>query len=706
MYEGRTKKFRDTIHGYIDIPDIIVSGIIDTEQFQRLKYIEQTSMRSLYPAARHDRFIHSLGVYWLGKQAFTNFRHNSQQVLSEKEKDELTEKWWDKQEVLFSLACLLHDCAHAPFSHTLENMYVLRKKKLKARNPLGLKKGNIIAELDYHLLEECKSDEEFLADFLEDDNSALQYNGVGAPHEKMSAYSIITKFKEAIKEIGKEFLEENITDRDIVFIVRMITGCTYKNSGFMESVQNCIISMLNSSSIDVDGLDYIVRDAYMSGIDNYHIDYQRLLSSFVMIPIEVFENKEGQKVDIDGIWLKGTELSINKFSAGSISGKLIIDGMAQSDEKNVKGIGCEVRVAQGACSTKFDDEIRIQDIRSGTVQLTESCKFYKSQFSGTVIRGRKIQTVIHGGFSGNRPHEYILGYDKKALSIIDGAIEARNHEYLWVYTHPKVLYSSNYLQCELLRDSAKYLCCSVNNKKFKREKLMFKCEECEYFKKGSSKANNVEDDFLLYIIGYDTYFKGGKVKSLTSRICKKMKEKGFVFRQTCDDDLNALFKRIYIENEERGKLKSDKIDMEFQEFFSRRHKKPLWKSFVEYDNFLKMCEENPEAKDVIPRFCEDVISKADTKGNNYANPSQEQQKIFEAYGLTDVVVIKSSVKTKELNANETLIRFKDQTLRLRDIFMKENRKEKMSKDFYYIFANMKRALTYKEYIDMVKKLDV
>ena len=29
------------------------------------------------------------------------------------------------------------------------------------------------------------------------------------------------------------------------------------------------------------------------------------------------------------------------------------------------------------------------------------------------------------------------------------------------------------------------------------------------------------------IIGYDTYFKGGKVKSLTSRICKKMKEKGF-----------------------------------------------------------------------------------------------------------------------------------------------------------------------------------
>lgn len=67
VYKGKVKKFRDTIHGYIEIPDIIVSCIIDTEQFQRLRYIEQTSMRPLYPAARHDRFIHSLGVYWLGK---------------------------------------------------------------------------------------------------------------------------------------------------------------------------------------------------------------------------------------------------------------------------------------------------------------------------------------------------------------------------------------------------------------------------------------------------------------------------------------------------------------------------------------------------------------------------------------------------------------------------------------------------------------
>ena len=41
MYAGSSKKFKDTIHGYIDIPNVIVSNIIDTEQFQRLKYTDE-----------------------------------------------------------------------------------------------------------------------------------------------------------------------------------------------------------------------------------------------------------------------------------------------------------------------------------------------------------------------------------------------------------------------------------------------------------------------------------------------------------------------------------------------------------------------------------------------------------------------------------------------------------------------------------------
>ena len=60
------KKFLDTVHGYISVPAEYCDNLIDTRHFQRLRRIEQSSARSLYPCARHDRFIHSLGVFHIG----------------------------------------------------------------------------------------------------------------------------------------------------------------------------------------------------------------------------------------------------------------------------------------------------------------------------------------------------------------------------------------------------------------------------------------------------------------------------------------------------------------------------------------------------------------------------------------------------------------------------------------------------------------
>lgn len=60
------KRILDTVHGYIMVEDHYIKHIIDTQPFQRLRRVEQTSIRSVYPSARHDRFIHSLGVYHIG----------------------------------------------------------------------------------------------------------------------------------------------------------------------------------------------------------------------------------------------------------------------------------------------------------------------------------------------------------------------------------------------------------------------------------------------------------------------------------------------------------------------------------------------------------------------------------------------------------------------------------------------------------------
>jgi len=66
------KRILDSVHGYIRIEEKYIKNVIDTEYFQRLRRIEQTSTRSLFPSARHDRFIHSLGVFHLGSKIVEN----------------------------------------------------------------------------------------------------------------------------------------------------------------------------------------------------------------------------------------------------------------------------------------------------------------------------------------------------------------------------------------------------------------------------------------------------------------------------------------------------------------------------------------------------------------------------------------------------------------------------------------------------------
>lgn len=54
----------------------------------------------------------------------------------------------------------------------------------------------------------------------------------------------------------------------------------------------------------------------------------------------------------------------------------------------------------------------------------------------------------------------------------------------------------------------------------------------------------------------------------------------------------------------------------------------------------------------------------------------------------DTLVIKSKLKTKELKPSETYIKFNDQVLNLADIFEEESTKRNISREFYYIFADL------------------
>lgn len=246
----KSKRFKDPIYGYIDIEETIISNIVDTTGFQRLRNIIQTSYSPLYSSAVHNRFVHSLGVYHLGCIASEGIARNKDALVEIGEVERYLK--------VFELACLLHDLGHAPFSHTGEDFYLENGKRDLLHN--------IIIELteDKDLEEEIKSK-----------------NYKAAPHELMSVIV-------ALRDYG--FLFQN--DEEKSFFARCIMGYPYvKKDDSKSSFLNGVISLLNSAVIDVDKLDYLIRDAYITGFDTVSIDYVRLLQSIKL-------RKEGEKYQV------------------------------------------------------------------------------------------------------------------------------------------------------------------------------------------------------------------------------------------------------------------------------------------------------------------------------------------------------------------------------------------------------------------------
>ena len=106
------KSIKDPVHGYIQV-DSSLLPLLDTPQVQRLRYIRQLGFSFLvYPGAHHTRFEHSLGTMHLAHSLGTRLS------LPREDQAHIT------------VAGLLHDIGHGPFSHAIEGLSeeILEKK--------------------------------------------------------------------------------------------------------------------------------------------------------------------------------------------------------------------------------------------------------------------------------------------------------------------------------------------------------------------------------------------------------------------------------------------------------------------------------------------------------------------------------------------------------------------------------------------------
>jgi HD superfamily phosphohydrolase len=110
---------RDPVWNNIRVDELTLN-LVDTEVFQRLRYVRQLGWTYLvYPGATHSRFEHALGTHHLTRRTLA--------LLCEAEDSaSITE---DEQAIVRS-AALLHDVGHYPFSHALEEIGALHHEEV------------------------------------------------------------------------------------------------------------------------------------------------------------------------------------------------------------------------------------------------------------------------------------------------------------------------------------------------------------------------------------------------------------------------------------------------------------------------------------------------------------------------------------------------------------------------------------------------
>jgi len=105
---NKRKIINDPVYGFINFPFELVFDLVEHPYVQRLRRIKQLGLTNfVYPGANHTRFQHALGASFLMGSAIEVIRSKGHEI-TEAEAEAVT------------IAILLHDTGHGPFSHSLE----------------------------------------------------------------------------------------------------------------------------------------------------------------------------------------------------------------------------------------------------------------------------------------------------------------------------------------------------------------------------------------------------------------------------------------------------------------------------------------------------------------------------------------------------------------------------------------------------------
>lgn len=223
--------FLDPIYEYIVFTkprggETSEQDLIDSEWVQRLRRIHQLqSAWWVFPSAEHSRFQHAIGVMHLAGN-FAQHLYTFLEDMSQGNKvEDLPGR--DKFVETARMAGLLHDVGHGPFGHFLDTKYLIPKLKTN--------------------------------------------------HELIGQNIVRTQLKPLIEGIRRspwgDFNNEQLAADDIAYLIKKPdeTGIDTRPDWLR------LMRMLFAGIYSADNLDYVCRDAYMTGVCKDAVDISRLM---------------------------------------------------------------------------------------------------------------------------------------------------------------------------------------------------------------------------------------------------------------------------------------------------------------------------------------------------------------------------------------------------------------------------------------------
>jgi len=225
-------ELRDPVHGAIAVRRGELA-VIDSLEFQRLRGVKQLGFAEfVFPGAVHNRYLHSIGAMHIAGEVMTRALHSvvgDGVALDARARELLIQA--------ARLAALLHDVGHPPLSHAAESLLPRR--------------GDVFGA-------GCEGPERL------------------ASHEDMTLAILTLGGLGRILDVSFEDL--GLTAADVAAVISDVDPC---RPAFVAAGVDFgpLLHAMVSGELDVDRMDYLLRDSYFTGVGYGTYDRPWLVSN-------------------------------------------------------------------------------------------------------------------------------------------------------------------------------------------------------------------------------------------------------------------------------------------------------------------------------------------------------------------------------------------------------------------------------------------